>query len=531
VRLPQGLAADLREWLVEFARPGESELPGRALWRAGRLVLTALIVATNLIGVAAAVVFSVMVAPLPPGASLAHLRLSDTLSAAGYVAVTVPAGVLIGTRWLLPLRDWLVQERPATARERRLVLRAPLRLFVVQASIWFGAAVLFGALNAGNYWPVGAEVAIMVILTGLITASYSYLLAERLLRSAAARALAQGAPDRLTVPGVAVRAVLAWAMGTGLPVAGLVTIGILQLTGVLRATPSRLALTMVAMGGAGIAVGLVVVIAAARATGDPVNSVRRGLAQVAAGRLDVHVPVYDGTQIGQLQAGFNQMMTGLAERARIREALGIYVDPAVAEHILAEGTSLAGEEVEVTIMFVDVRDFTGFAERASAPVVVASINRLFEQIVPVIHAHGGHVDKFVGDGLLAVFGAPRRQPGHADAALAVALEIERVVRDGLAGELRVGIGLNSGSVVAGNVGGAGRFEFTVIGDAVNVAARVEAATRQTGDTILLAQRTCELLRTASVRLVPRPGLTLRGKSQPMVLYAPLADVPAGPAAG
>ena len=526
--LPHGLTADLREWLAEFARPGERELPGRSLWRAGRLVLTALIVVTNLIGVAAAIVFSAIVVPLPPGSGLAHTGLFNTFAAAGYVAVTVPAGVVIGTRRLLPLRDWLVQERPATTRERRLVLRAPLRLFAVQATLWFGAAVLFGALNAGSSWAAGAEVAIMVALTGLITAAYTYLLVERVLRSVATRALAQGAPERLTVPGVAVRAVLAWGMGTGLPVAGLVTIGILELTGTLRATPSRLALTMVAMGGASITVGLIVVIAAARATGDPVNSVRRGLAQVAAGRLNVHVPVYDGTQIGQLQAGFNQMMAGLAERERIREALGMYVDPAVAEHILAEGTSLAGEEVEVTIMFVDVRDFTGFAERASAPAVVASINQLFERIVPVIHSRGGHVDKFIGDGLLAVFGAPRRQPGHADAALAAALEIGRPGGDG---QLQVGIGLNSGPVVAGNVGGAGRFEFTVIGDAVNVAARVEAATRQTGDTILLAQRTCELLRTSSTRLVPRPDVTLRGKSQPVVLYAPLADVTAGPAAG
>jgi adenylate cyclase len=526
VRLPRGLAADLREWLVEFARPGQSRLPGYSLWRVGRLVGTALIVVTNMIGAVAAVVFTAIVVPVPPGASPGHGKLFNAIAAAVYVAVATPAGVLVGTSWLRPLRDWLVQERPATAREQRIVLRAPLRLFVVQACIWFGAAVAFGALNAGNYWPLGAEVAIMVIIAGLITASYSYLLAERLLRSAAARALAQGAPDRLTVPGVAVRAVLAWAMGTGLPVAGLVTIGILELTGSLRATPSRLALTMVAMGGAGITVGLVVVIAAAQATGDPVNSVRRGLARVAAGTLTVRVPVYDGTQVGQLQAGFNQMMAGLAEREQIRKALGTYVDPAVAEYILAGGTSLAGEEIEVTIMFVDVRGFTGFAERASAPVVVASINRLFEQIVPVIHARGGHVDKFVGDGLLAVFGAPRRQPGHADAALAAALEIERAVRDG---QLRVGIGLNSGPVVAGNVGGAGRFEFTVIGDAVNVAARAETATRQTGDTILLAQRTRELLQSPPVRLVPRPDVTLKGKAEPVVLYAPLADITAGPA--
>ncbi|HLX47460.1 MAG TPA: adenylate/guanylate cyclase domain-containing protein [Streptosporangiaceae bacterium] len=516
-----GLARDLRGWCVGLVRPEDNEQPGRSMWRAGRLVVTAVIVATNLAGVAAVILITFLVVPLPHGVSVAHVRLINTLVAAGYVAVTVPAGILAGTRPLLRLRDWLQAERPATPAEQLLVLRAPLRLFVIQVIPWLGAATLFGFINGWRSWPAGFEVGITVALTGLITGSYTYLIAERLFRAAAARALAQGAPDRLAVPGVAVRAVLAWGMSTGLPVASLVTIGILELAGSLKATPSRLALTMVTMGGAGLVVGLVVVTLAAKATGDPVNSVRRALAQVAAGRLSVQVPVYDGTQVGQLQAGFNQMMQGLAERERIREALGTYVDAVVAERILAEGTSLAGEEVEVTIMFVDIRDFTGFAERAPAPVVVATINQLFEQVVPVIHSHGGHVDKFVGDGLLAVFGAPRRQPGHADAALAAALEIEQSVRSG---QLRVGIGLNSGPVVAGNVGGAGRLEFTVIGDAVNVAARVEAATRQTGDTILLAQHTADLL-SNQVTLIPRPDVLLKGKAGAAVLYAPLTTIP------
>src|ERR687886_1953610 len=147
------------------------------------------------------------------------------------------------------------------------------------------------------------------------------------------------------------------------------------------------------------------------------------------------------------------MVDGLRERERIREAFGTYVDRDVADHILREGTDLAGEEVEVTMMFIDVRDFTGFAERSTAPEVVATLNRLFELVVPIIRAHGGHVDKFVGDGLLAVFGAPRRQEDHADQALQAALEMAAAVEAEFAGELGVGIGLNSGRVVAGNVGG------------------------------------------------------------------------------
>jgi adenylate cyclase len=231
--------------------------------------------------------------------------------------------------------------------------------------------------------------------------------------------------------------------------------------------------------------------------------------------------VYDGTQIGKLQIGFNQMARGLADRQRLRDAFGTYIDPDLAERILRDDTSLDGDEVEVTLMFIDVREFTSFAEHTPAPEVVAALNQLFEGIVPIIHAHGGHVDKFIGDGLLAVFGTPGRQPDHADRALATALGIDRAVRQGQAGGLAIGIGLNSGVVVAGNVGGGGRLEFSVIGDPVNVAARVEGATRQTGDTILLAERTKELLqRETGATFVERVGLALKGKREPVRLFAP-----------
>lgn len=198
----------------------------------------------------------------------------------------------------------------------------------------------------------------------------------------------------------------------------------------------------------------------------------------------------------------------------------------MAEHILREGTDLAGEEVEVTMMFIDIRNFTAYAETVTAPEVVATINRFFARAVPIIHTHHGHVDKFVGDGLLAVFGAPRRQADHADRALAAALDIQRAVEEEFAGKLSIGVGLNSGTVVAGNVGGAGRLEFSVIGDAVNVAARVEAATRQTGDAILIAERTKELLHDPDVPLTARPGLTLKGKRETATLYAPAVTGPA-----
>ncbi len=513
-----GAESTLRGALTELFRPGESELSGKTLWRIGSVALAGQIVLVNLIGAGAVVVIAAIVVPEPTNSP--HIFLVNGLVAVGYVAIAVPVGVALGTRGLWRLRGWLVEERPATLQEMRLVLYGPFRLLVLQLALWWAAAVLFGLLDTQYSGQLALRVGLTVVLTGLVTASCAYLVAERLLRSAAARALAHGAPRRFAVPGVATRAVLAWAVGTGVLLAGLVGIGLLAVTHSAGLTVQNLGVAMIALGGTGIAVGLLAVILAARTTADPIAGLRRALARVQEGDFDVRVPVYDASQIGQLQLGFNEMVEGLAERERIKEAFGTYVDQEVAAHILEEGVDLAGEEVEVTLMFIDVRSFTEFADRTPAHEVVSAINQLFERIVPIIHSHGGRVDKFVGDGLLAVFGAPRRQPDHADEALAAALEIADVLHSGDAGPLEIGLGLNSGTVVAGNIGGDRRYEFSVIGDAVNVAARVEAATRQTGDTVLLTDRTAALVHREQVELEERPGLELKGKRDAVPVYAP-----------
>jgi adenylate cyclase len=514
----QAATKTVRAATAELLRPGESGIGGEALWKLGRLAVTAVVVITNLIGAGAVLMIALFVLPKPSVHHAAHVRLLNAAVAAGYVAVAIPLGTMLGTLGLRRVRNWLKDDRPATYEETLAVLRAPLRLFWLQVSLWLIAAVLFGLLDDVYSTTLGIRVAILVATTGLVTAACAYLLSELMFRPAAARALAHRAPGRLVVPGVATRAVLAWLLGTGLEMFGLVAIGVLALTGDRSSTRHQLGVAMVVLGGTGIAVGLLAAAAAARATSDPVDSVRRALADVQRGEFDVRVPVYDGTQIGQLQLGFNEMVAGLAERERIREAFGTYVDPEVAARILEEGANLKGEEIELTVMFIDIRDFTGFAERTAPEEVVAAINELFEQIVPIIHEHGGRVDKFVGDGLLAEFGAPRRLPDHADRGLTAALQIARTVRSSYG--LQIGIGLNSGKVVAGNVGGAGRLEFGVIGDAVNVAARVEAATRQTGDTILLAQRTRELLSDEHPELIERRGVNLKGKTDEVRLFAP-----------
>jgi class 3 adenylate cyclase len=167
---------------------------------------------------------------------------------------------------------------------------------------------------------------------------------------------------------------------------------------------------------------------------------------------------------------------------------------------------------------MDVRDFTAWAEHADPRAVVSRLNELFEALVPVVLAHGGHVSKFIGDGLLAVFGAPDRLPDHAARAVAAGCEMVALVRSRYGETLRVGVGINTGSVVAGTIGGGGRLDFTVIGDAVNTAARVEAATRLTGDDLLITGATRALLDGS--RIWCERTSALKGKSDAVRLFAP-----------
>lgn len=513
-----GVAGLIAEWL----RPGSSGADGPELWRSGRVALTVVVIATNLIGVAALLATVYLVVPLPPVPHAGHDKVVNGIAAAVFVALAVPVGAWLGSHWLSPLQRWLIEDRPAGPEEQRGVLLAPLRLCAVQMGLWLVAAAGFGVLDAGYSGQLAGAVVASVVIAGLITATCAYLLIERILRSITVRALSSGLPERIAVPGVATRAVLAWALGSGLPVLAIILVGGLYLGG-SPAQPKQLAVAMVALSGLALAVGILSVTLAARATAAPLDAVRRALESVEGGDFDTQVGIWDGTQIGQLQIGFNQMARGLAERERLRATFGTYVDPAVAERILGGEIDAAGELVEVSVMFVDVRDFTSFAESRPAEQVVAALNQLFEAIVPVIHRHGGRVDKYMGDGLLAVFGAPRHLPDHAERAVRAALEMAEI---GTSSGLRFGIGINTGPVVAGNVGGAGRLEFSVIGDVVNVAARVEEATRQTGDTVLVAERTRDRASGTGCVMAERPGVVLKGKAAPVRVYA--ASAPPAP---
>ncbi|WP_319456554.1 MULTISPECIES: adenylate/guanylate cyclase domain-containing protein [unclassified Mycobacterium] len=251
----------------------------------------------------------------------------------------------------------------------------------------------------------------------------------------------------------------------------------------------------------------------------PIRDIAHGTERVAAGDYSQRVPVVQDDDLGALAASFNRMQAGLAERQRLQAAFGTYVDPALAARLLEQGDDVfTGERREVTVMFVDIRDFTPFAEANTAEDTVARLNALFEIVVPAVVEAGGHVNKFLGDGALAVFGAPNDLADHAEAAVSAAVLIYRLVAERFSGELRIGIGINTGKVIAGTIGGGSKLEFTLIGDTVNVAARVEQLTKTTGDAILLTHQTVDALASRPHGLIDRGSHELKGKSAAVQVF-------------
>jgi adenylate cyclase len=252
----------------------------------------------------------------------------------------------------------------------------------------------------------------------------------------------------------------------------------------------------------------------------PIRELAAGTQRVAAGDYSQRLPVVQDDDLGALAASFNRMQAGLAERHRLQGAFGTYVDPVLAARLLEQGDDVfTGERREVTVMFVDIRDFTPFAEANTAEDTVARLNALFEIVVPAVVDAGGHVNKFLGDGALAVFGAPNDLADHADAAVAAAVLTHRMVADRFGDTLRIGIGINTGVVIAGTIGGGGKLEFTLIGDAVNVAARVEQLTKTTSDAILLTRQTADALTSRPPDLIDRGCHALKGKSAEVAVFA------------
>jgi class 3 adenylate cyclase len=284
----------------------------------------------------------------------------------------------------------------------------------------------------------------------------------------------------------------------------------------------RATIVQVSLGGAlaTLALGLLF----ARRLTRPITRLTGGVTRVAAGDLSQPLPVVSRDEVGQLTRAFNAMLEGLRQRDFIRDTFGRYVSPEVARTVLdsPDGLRLGGEKRDVTVLMSDLRGYTRFTEEADPALVVQVLNQYLGRMTDIITAHAGTINEFTGDGIVAFFGAPLPHRDHAERAAACALAMQ-LAMDELAREhaarglprLEMGIGLNSGEAIVGNVGSEKRAKYSAVGSVINLAARVEAFT--VGGQILLSPLTYARVRDL-VEVRPPLEAEVKGVREPLSLY-------------
>ena len=479
--------------------------------RAIRFVVAVLLTITNLGGAAVVFTLAAWVVPLP-GGDEDRVRLLNFIVLAAYVPTAIVVGTIWGVRRQGRIDRWLVEGRPATDREKVALLRTPEFYAWLHITLWGVAAVLFGVINTPSHVGRAALVTVIVAITGVTVAALSFLIVERRLRSIMRAALATGLPAKRKPGHVSVRVTLAWMLGTGAAASGLILAGLMAIVLGAEATSfDQLGATMISLGSVIILVGGLVTFLAARATADPIRALRKGFARVGRGNLDTHVAIDDGTEIGELQAGFNDMVAGLREREQLRDLFGRHVGVDVARAAVAGGVQLGGEVRDVTVLFVDVMGSTTMATELDPTEVVTLLNRFFDVVIDVVHQHGGWINKFEGDAALAIWGAPVEVEERNARALAAARVLSARLRDEVP-EIAAGVGISGGPVVSGNVGSADRYEYTVIGDPVNEAARLTSVAKEHPERCVANAALLSDAGDEAARWVEREPLTVRGRT-------------------
>ena len=491
----------------------------RWLWGTSWPLYAATVLGTNVLAAIGSMLFVRYLIPMP---EVRELGLGGQLGAVGviYAAVAVVLGVVVTLYLFRPVLEW--QRHPDghdPNMVRHLVMRLPVLQTIIVVAVWgIGIAIVTaGALRVDAR--LAAVVLTTALLTAFVTAVLTYLQAERLVRPIAASALARRFEDSTLQPPIKWQLYLTWFTTSAVPMVGVLLLTVAQRYGYFSGSVGELRSAIVALITAGMVTGFVGTALVIMSVADPIKELQGAINRVRRGEQNTQVDIYDGSEIGVLQAGFNEMMRGLRDRQRVRDIFGQYVGAEVAQKALEEVPELGGEERKVAVLFIDVVGSTSFAVDHTPEEVVAALNEFFDVVVEVVHRNKGVINKFQGDAALAVFGAPVSLHDAASHALQAARELQR----DLAGlELKAGIGVASGHVVAGHVGGADRFEDTVIGDAVNGAARLTDLAKDTPGMVLTNAAT---LRAANEveqqRWTLMKSVELRGRGKMTQLARPV----------
>ena len=260
----------------------------------------------------------------------------------------------------------------------------------------------------------------------------------------------------------------------------------------------------------------------------PVALLVEGARRIARGEYDSQVNVQQQDEIGRLADSFNDMAKGLKERDQVRNLLGKVVSPQIAEELMSKDIELGGEEVEASILFSDIRSFTSISEAMTPQQVIEMLNHYLTEMNDIIEQHSGVVDKYIGDAVMAIYGAPLAHPDSAQNAVNSALKMQRAMaqinlrfQDWGIPPLAIGIGINTGTVVAGNMGSMTRLNYTVLGDAVNLASRVEGLCKNYGSPVIITDSTRQAC--GDLRCLELDRVTVKGKSEPVTLFRPIVD--------
>ena len=336
------------------------------------------------------------------------------------------------------------------------------------------------------------------------------------------RTVSAGGSDYLElIGGLVVRDQVAAGMGVALP------------TGYIHQSSARTRLLLSVFFSVVVVAVLCIGVTLAKRITRPINVLVEACRRVAQGEFEQPVQVRSQDETGILANTFNDMVGGLRERDFIRETFGRYMSKQVADEVLAGGVKLGGERKEVTLLMSDIRSFTTLSETMTPEALVDFLNRYFGVMVSCVLEHDGVVDKYMGDAILAVFGAPIRSGNHAEQAALAALDMRRhltlfnaeLVAIGHE-PIRIGIGINTGPVVAGNIGSEARMEYTVIGDAVNATQRIEDLTKEFKTDILISDTSLAGLEQVFETGEPH-HVTLRGRTHETAIY-PLVGPRAAP---
>ncbi|MBN1933312.1 MAG: HAMP domain-containing protein [Anaerolineae bacterium] len=498
---------------------------------------TAALILLNVLGAMAMTFYLNVIDPLPADESaLQELNQVVVISTAAVLVITFALGWLWARKAEKRIETWYGKLQAGTPADqvskqvRRDVLDAPIRSAIINGTMWLlvGISSGLGSQSWRFFWAITG-------VAGLLTTIVLYFVFDILWRPllpvffpngqlSQVRAFRLGVLGRLLIvfllvglypPALLVG--LTWPRAQALTIASNPE-AILQNLFALQ--------IFILVAGILISVGLALF--TTHGITGPLDKLQVAMKRVERNDLDAHVAVTSNDELGYLSERFNQMTSGLRQGEMLRNLLNLYVSPEVAREALEHGAQLGGRQVECTVLFSDIRGFTSLSERLAPQTLIDVLNRYMVAMVEVIVENGGIVNKFGGDSLLAIFGTPLNPAqDHAACAVRAAMGMQSALvrfNESQAAHqlptLHIGIGIATGPVIAGNVGGRERIEYTVIGDTVNLASRLQDKTKDLDADILLSRPACEQAQAhMSIDAECLPPIPVKGKQAPVDVYA------------